>query len=282
MAPGAQTPEELESLFEDAFVTRDREALARLFEDGAVLVAGDGGHEARGGQQVARLAAAMWAVDRTYVADPRRVIQARDTALVVAERGINVVRRGSDGCWRFAISLLPFGDTDTKDEGGAMTDETSPMPVLKPVAVPSDGGEARWWFGGLAVFKATAADTGGQMSIIEITEPPGAEAPLHVHHREDEAFWVLEGEVTFVVGDMTVEAKAGDFAFGPRDIPHRYKVGDTGCRMLFICTPGGFEDLITGMSEPAGSRTLPPPPEEEPDWERIAAVAKAHGADLLG
>ena len=46
----------------------------------------------------------------------------------------------------------------------------------------------------LAVIKATAADTGGQMTIIEVTEPPGAEAPLHVHHREDEGFWILEGE----------------------------------------------------------------------------------------
>ncbi|MGH2531241.1 MAG: hypothetical protein ACRDJW_02935 [Thermomicrobiales bacterium] len=52
--------------------------------------------------------------------------------------------------------------------------------------------------------------------------------------------------------------------------------------MLFIMTPGGFEDLVIAMSEPAGSRTLPPPPEEEPDWERVAAIAKAHGAELLG
>jgi len=116
MRPGAQTPEELETLFEDAFVTRDREALAQLFEDGAVLVAGDGLQEARGGEQAARLAAAMWEGDRTYVADPRRVLQARDTALVVAERAINVVRRGSDGCWRFAISLLSLDYTNTKEE----------------------------------------------------------------------------------------------------------------------------------------------------------------------
>ena len=162
-----------------------------------------------------------------------------------------------------------------------MTQETSQAPALKPVAVPSGGGEARWWFGSLAVIKATAADTGGQMTIVEITEAPGAEAPLHVHHREDEGFWVLEGDVTFEVGDMTIEAQAGDYAFGPRDIPHRYTVGDTGCRMLFICTPGGFEKLVTEMSEPAGSRTLPPPSEEEPDWERIAAIAEAHGAELL-
>jgi quercetin dioxygenase-like cupin family protein len=153
--------------------------------------------------------------------------------------------------------------------------------ALTPTAVGSDEGEARWWFGALAVIKATAADTGGQMTIVEMTEPPGAEAPLHVHHREDEAFWILDGDVTLQVGDTVIEAHAGDYAFGPRDIPHRYTVGDAGCRMLFICTPGGFEDLVLEMSQPAPSRKLPPPPEGQPDWERIAAIAEAHGAELL-
>lgn len=153
--------------------------------------------------------------------------------------------------------------------------------TLAPLAVASGGGEARWWFAALAVIKATAADTGGQMTIVEMTEPPGAEAPLHVHHREDEAFWILEGDVTLEVGDTRIEAHAGDYAFGPRGIPHRYTVGDAGCRMLFICTPGGFEDLVIAMSEPAGARTLPPPAEGPPDVDRMAAVAKAHGCELL-
>ena len=93
---------------------------------------------------------------------------------------------------------------------------------------------------------------------------------------------MLEGDVTFDVGGTIIEAHAGDYAFGPRDIPHRYTVGPSGCRMLFICTPGGFEDLVIAMSQPALSRTLPPPATEEPDWERIAAIAHAHGAELLG
>ena len=159
--------------------------------------------------------------------------------------------------------------------------DTRKAQTLKPVAVPKDAGEARWWFGSLAVIKATAADTGGQMTIVEVTEAPG-EAPLHVHHREDEGFWILEGDVTFEVGDATIEAHAGDYVFGPRDIPHRYTVGAAGCRMLFLMTPGGFEDLVMEMSEPAGSRTLPPPSDEVPDWERITAIAKAHGGELLG
>lgn len=162
-----------------------------------------------------------------------------------------------------------------------MTRNTSQAQTLKPVAVAADEGKARWWIGALAVIKATAADTGGQMTIVEVTEPPAAEAPLHVHYREDEGFWILEGDVTFGVGETTIEAHAGDYVFGPREIPHRYTVGSAGCRMLFIMTPGGFEDLVIGMSEPAGSRTLPPPSDTEPDWERVAAVAKANGCELL-
>ena len=163
-----------------------------------------------------------------------------------------------------------------------MTQDINSAQTLQPAVVTSNEGEARWWFDCLAVIKATAADTGGQMSIIEITEPPGAEGPLHVHHREDEGFWLLEGSATIEVGDLTVEAHAGDYVFGPRDIPHRYSVGDAGCRMLFILTPGGFEDLVIAMSEPAASRTLPPHSDQEPDWERVAAIARAHGAELLG
>lgn len=165
-----------------------------------------------------------------------------------------------------------------------MTQQTGQMQTLEPVAIRKDDGEARWWFGALAVIKATAADTGGQISIVEVTEHPGAEAPLHVHHRDDEGFWILDGEVTFEVGDQVIEASAGDYVFGPRDIPHRFTVGERGCRMLFIMVPGGFEDLVRATSEPAPSRTLPPPPEEEPsaeEMERMKAIVKELGYELL-
>ena len=163
-----------------------------------------------------------------------------------------------------------------------MTQPTDP--VLQPVIVRAGEGEARWWFGGLAEIKVTAADTGGLMTIVEITEPPRVEAPLHVHHRDDEGFWILEGDVTFEVGDATIEASAGDYVFGPRDIPHRYTVGDEGCRMLFIMVPGGLEDVLRATSEPASSRTLPPAEEEEPSPEQIEglkAIIKEHGYELL-
>jgi mannose-6-phosphate isomerase-like protein (cupin superfamily) len=153
--------------------------------------------------------------------------------------------------------------------------------TAEPLVVHANGGEARWWFEALAVIRATAADTAGQMTVIEVTEPSGHEAPLHVHHREDEAFFILEGTATIHVGDESFEVGPGDYALGPRDIPHRYSIGPEGCRMLFICTPGGFENLVREMSMPAERRTLPPRSDEEPDWEHVAAVAEANGCELL-
>jgi len=102
MTPGARTPEELEQLLEDALVVRDPAALSALFEDGAVLLRSGAPGE-------------LWARDLTYVAEPRRVVQARATALVVAEHGVSVARRNAGGTWRYAISLLAF-DTHTTEQ----------------------------------------------------------------------------------------------------------------------------------------------------------------------
>jgi hypothetical protein len=105
METGARTPEELETLLEDAFVTRDLEALIQLFEKGALLVGSDV-KEGRGEEEIARLATTLWDRNRSYIADPRRIVQAGDTALVVADGGVNVARRGGDGAWRYAIALI--------------------------------------------------------------------------------------------------------------------------------------------------------------------------------
>jgi quercetin dioxygenase-like cupin family protein len=162
-----------------------------------------------------------------------------------------------------------------------MTGEATSTEALRPVVVRSDEGDAHWWFGNLAVIKTTADESAGQLTIVEVTAPSGLEVPLHVHHRDDEGFWILEGSATFQVGDRTIEARAGDYAFGPRDIPHRYTVGDAGCRMLFIMVPGGMEAVVRATSEPAASRTLPPPPDEEPDIDAIKEIVKQHGYELL-
>lgn len=152
---------------------------------------------------------------------------------------------------------------------------------LAALSVPANRGEARWWGEGLAVIKVSGAETDGRVAIIEVTEPPGAEAPRHVHHREDEGFWVLDGEVTLEVGGQTIVARSGDYAFGPRDVPHSYRVGPDGCRMLFILTPAGFEDLVRLISVPAVERSLPRGPQVPPDAEDLPAAVAAYGCELV-
>jgi Domain of unknown function (DUF4440) len=116
MSTGARTPEELEALLEDAFVTRDVEALTAMFGPGAILAVGGAPGAARGATEIGRLAAVLWEADRTYVADPRRIVQAGNTALVLGDQSINVVRRGSDGGWRYAIALLSCEITNGHEE----------------------------------------------------------------------------------------------------------------------------------------------------------------------
>jgi mannose-6-phosphate isomerase-like protein (cupin superfamily) len=144
---------------------------------------------------------------------------------------------------------------------------------------PTARGQQRWFFGMLAEVKASAADTGGRYTLVEITAPPRLQAPLHVHYREDEGFYVLDGSVTIEVGDATVELGAGQHAYGPRDIPHRFTVGPDGARMLWVLAPGGFEELIEEASVPAEAPTVPPSSVVPP--ENSAEIVLRHGNELL-
>lgn len=101
MNANAQTPEELEMLLEDSLLLRDAESLIALFAAGAVLATGE--EESDRGKDIARLALATWKGEQTYDADPKRVIQAHDVALIISEQGINVVRRDSSGNWQYVI-----------------------------------------------------------------------------------------------------------------------------------------------------------------------------------
>jgi hypothetical protein len=113
MRSGAHTPEELETLLEDAFVMRDPLAVRRLVTSGAVLAAGY--PEVFGAERIAHVAEALWEHHHTYVAEPQRVLQTRHTALLVAEHGINVARRQADGCWRYEILLLETSESERNE-----------------------------------------------------------------------------------------------------------------------------------------------------------------------
>jgi hypothetical protein len=106
MKSGASTPEELESLLEDGLVIGEGAPLAGLFENGATVAIDAAAHEAHGSEQISRLAEELCAHGYGYLAGARRVLQAADTALVIGEQAINVMRRGVDRRWRYSISLL--------------------------------------------------------------------------------------------------------------------------------------------------------------------------------
>ena len=155
------------------------------------------------------------------------------------------------------------------------------MQVLDAVSVASGTGEARWWFGMLAEIKATSADTGGQFTVVEVTCAPGYQGVRHIHHNEDEGFWLLEGRLDLEVGGKHIDMHAGDYAFGPRNIPHGFSAGSAGARVLFILTPGGFENLIMATSAPAAARTVPPPSDEVPDFARLAVILAKFGGEIV-
>ena len=106
MQAGARTPEELETLLEDAFLMHDRKALSALFEKKAVLSGGDGSPIARGRVEIDQTAAVMWRRAELYLATPLRVLQTRDTALIAGACATSVARRSREGAWRYAIALL--------------------------------------------------------------------------------------------------------------------------------------------------------------------------------
>jgi mannose-6-phosphate isomerase-like protein (cupin superfamily) len=155
-----------------------------------------------------------------------------------------------------------------------MATQTSPAPQL-----PTARDRQYWFFGMLAEIKASAAETGGMYTLVEITAPPGVETPLHVHYRDDEGFYVLEGSVTIQVGEETVELGPGQHAYGPRDVPHRFTVGADGAHMLWVLTPGGFDEFIADVSVPAETPTTPPATVVPP--ENAAEIVLRHGMELL-
>ena len=139
----------------------------------------------------------------------------------------------------------------------ADTTTTAPDGALAPIALGPGEGEHLWFFGGLTTIKADGAATGGRMLLTEQTAPRGSGSPLHVHHNEDEWFYVLEGELTIWVDGQTVVAPAGAFVFGPRDVPHTFIVSSDEARFLLVTQPAGFEGFVRDARDARSRRGDP-------------------------
>lgn len=157
------------------------------------------------------------------------------------------------------------------------------MTILQPgpqsaEAVPA----AKRWFLSLPTWiRAGGGETNGTLSVIEQVIPPGFASPWHVHHDEDESFFVLEGRVSVVVDGRTVTLNAGDFAFGPRGVPHGFRTEGTAPTRLVLLTSGGaFAQFIEAASLPDDGAAPPAP--NEADLPKLIAAAEAHGISILG
>jgi quercetin dioxygenase-like cupin family protein len=138
-----------------------------------------------------------------------------------------------------------------------------------------------WWKTGRIAVKASGAETGGALSQLEIDDPIGTAPPLHIHHGEDETFYVLEGTVTVFAGEDRIDLGPGDYGFVPRGVVHAYLVTSERARMLVTFSPSGFEEVFMRFGEPAGDGPAPedavmPPPVE------LARLLAPYGCEIVG
>ena len=153
------------------------------------------------------------------------------------------------------------------------------MTVSMQSLVSISGSNHRFTFFGIpTVVRASASETEGRFYMNEaLSMPPGFSSPYHTHHNEDEIFYVLEGEMAFVLDGVWSKAAAGTCVFGPRHIPHGFQVlGSSPARMLLMTTPAKFEEFVLELAAPADA---PPTP---PDLGKVVEVAGRYGIDILG
>ena len=143
-------------------------------------------------------------------------------------------------------------------------------------------GRSLWVLGELVTYKTTSEQTGGAYSLFEVITHPGAGPPPHVHHREDEAFYVLEGQFEFSSDGETLRVGAGSLLYVPKGILHAHKnIGEGVGRMLISQTPGGlyeyfFEEVGKPPDDDGGSLLK----EEQAGLERMMEVAAKYGIEI--
>jgi quercetin dioxygenase-like cupin family protein len=130
-------------------------------------------------------------------------------------------------------------------------------------------------------FLATGEDTNGKYAMWEAIVPPGGGPPPHVHSREEEGFYILEGDLTFEIGEERLVATPGTFANMPVGTPHSFKnESDRPARMLISVAPAGLEEMFFEFGLPLGegATTASPPTLEE--IEKLLAIAHKYGIEV--
>jgi mannose-6-phosphate isomerase-like protein (cupin superfamily) len=141
-------------------------------------------------------------------------------------------------------------------------------------------GDAIWFLGTRMTVKAGSEATGGALTLIDCECPAGFTAPPHVHMVEDEAFYILEGEIEVTCDTTRWTVEPGGFVFLPKGLPHRFEVSSDGpARFLQLTTPAQFERFAADTGSRATRPGLPAP--SEPDIERLLAAAARHDIRIL-
>jgi quercetin dioxygenase-like cupin family protein len=143
------------------------------------------------------------------------------------------------------------------------------------VYMPANTGEAYWVMGDMFTYLVTGAESGGSYFTLIVDVGPHGGPPPHVHHLEDEQFYVLEGVLTFSVGEQVFQVKAGDFVHIPRETVHSFKNGPALSRLFITFSPAGIEGFFREVGEPVGNRLSSPPPVTDQTIARLLAVEAA-------
>jgi mannose-6-phosphate isomerase-like protein (cupin superfamily) len=128
----------------------------------------------------------------------------------------------------------------------------------QPFVLRKGEGQSVWSLGGRFTMKVSEADAGGRFALVEALAFRATEPPLHIHHKEDEAWYVLDGHMTFYVGDAVLEADAGSFVFAPSGIAHTFTVDVEPTRVLVLASPAGFERFAVELGAPRLPISRPP------------------------
>lgn len=136
-------------------------------------------------------------------------------------------------------------------------------------------GPATWAMGSLFERLATGDETGGALGLSLVTQPPGVATPLHEHGNEAEAFYLIDGTMTYRAGDDIHRLQAGSFIYLPKGLPHAFRItGETPARFIALTVPGGLMSLYDEVGIPAAQRRLPgqdglPLAEEVARWNEV-------------
>ena len=180
-----------------------------------------------------------------------------------------------------------MGVSSTSEVGGDTAGAgAGPGPGPASVLVRGAGeGPGTWALGSLFERLASGEETGGGFALSLVTQPPGTATPVHIHTLEDEAFYLLDGTMTYSADGELHRLARGSFIFLRRGRPHAFRVtGDAPARFLGIASPGALMSLYDEVGRPAGGPELPPPDQEQlmADVHRWLETAPRYGLSIVG